>query len=250
MKVTAIKTKKITPKDSDIFEILDKYLPPLKDRSVVAVTSKIVSLCEGNVVKENEIDKDTLIIKEAEYYLPRTSSKYNVLLTIKGNAINFSSGVDESNSKGYYTMWPKDSQKSANRIRDHLVKKYKKKNIGVIITDTASVPLRWGQRGVFVLAHSGFAALNSYIGKPDIFGRLLKMTSASISDAMGTSAVLVMGEGAEQTPLAVIEDIPFVKFQQRNPTKKELQMLKMPLSDDLYAPLLKAVKWRKGGSKT
>lgn len=248
MKVTSIKTKKITPKDTDILKILDRYLPNIKDKSVVAVTSKIVSLCEGNVVPEGEIDKDELIIKEAEYYLPRSSSKYNVLLTIRGNAINFSSGVDESNSEGYYTLWPKDPQKSANTIREHLAKKYKKKSIGVIITDTASVPLRWGQRGVFVLAHSGFAALNSYIGKPDIFGRKLKMTSSSISDALGTASVLVMGEGAEQTPLAIIEDVPFVKFQQRNPTRKELNTLKMPLSDDLYAPLLKAVKWRKGGS--
>ena len=248
MKVTAIKTKKITPKDTDIFKILDRYLLRLKDKSVVAVTSKILGITERNVVKIGEGDKDTIIIQEAEYYLPRSSSKYNIILTIKRNAINFSSGVDESNSKGYYVLWPKDPQNSANKIREHLAKKHKKKNIGVIITDTASVPLRWGQRGVFVLAHSGFSALNSYIGKPDIFGKPLKMTSASISDALGTAAVLVMGEGAEQTPLAVIEDIPFVKFKQRNPTKKELLKLQMPLKDDLYAPLLKAVKWRKGGA--
>ena len=248
MKVTAVRTKKITPKDTDIFKILSRYLPRLKDRSVVAVTSKILGITEGNVVKIGEGDKDTIIIQEAEYYLPRSSSKYNIILTIKRNAINFSSGVDESNSKGYYVLWPKDPQNSANKIREHLAKKHKKKNIGVIITDTASVPLRWGQRGVFVLAHSGFSALNSYIGKPDIFGKPLKMTSASISDALGTAAVLVMGEGAEQTPLAVIEDIPFVKFKQRNPTKKELLKLQMPLKDDLYAPLLKAVKWRKGGA--
>ena len=162
--------------------------------------------------------------------------------------MSFSSGVDESNAKGYFVLWPKDPQKSANAIRQYLAKKHNIENIGVIITDTASVPLRWGQRGVFVLAHSGFAALNSYIGKPDIFGRLLKMTSAAIADALGTAAVLVMGEGAEQTPLAVIEDVPFVKFQQRNPTKKELEKLKMSPEDDLYAPLLKGVKWHKGGS--
>ena len=250
MKVTSIKTKKITPKDTDILKILDRYLLRLKDKSVVAVTSKIVAIVEGNVVKISEGDKDKIIIQEAEYYLPRSSSKYNVLLTIKGNAINFSSGVDESNSGGYYVLWPKDPQKSANKIREYLTKKYNKKNLGVIITDTTSIPLRWGQRGVFVLAHSGFSALNSYIGKPDIFGRPLKMTSASISDALGTAAVLVMGEGAEQTPLVVIEDIPFVKFKQRNPTVRELEKLKMPLENDLYAPLLKAVKWRKGGSKS
>ena len=248
--MTPFKTKKITPKDTDILKILDRYLLRLKDKSVVAVTSKIVAIVEGNVVKISEGDKDKIIIQEAEYYLPRSSSKYNVLLTIKGNAINFSSGVDESNSGGYYVLWPKDPQKSANKIREYLTKKYNKKNLGVIITDTTSIPLRWGQRGVFVLAHSGFSALNSYIGKPDIFGRPLKMTSASISDALGTAAVLVMGEGAEQTPLVVIEDIPFVKFKQRNPTVRELEKLKMPLENDLYAPLLKAVKWRKGGSKS
>jgi len=249
MKVTPVKTKKITVNDNDILLVLDRYVPKLKDKSVVAVTSKIVAIAEGSVVALEGTNKNELVIKEAEHYLPRSSGKWNVLLTIKRNAINFSSGVDASNAQGNYVLWPRDPQKSANLMREHLVKKHKQKNIGVIITDTASVPLRWGQRGVFVLAHSGFAALNSYIGKPDVFGRPLKMTSSAIADALGTSGVLVMGEGAEQTPLAVIEDIPFVKFQQRNPTKKELEKLKMPLEDDLYAPLLKAVKWRRGGAK-
>ena len=248
MKVIPIKTKKITPKDTNILEVLDAALVRLKDKSVVAITSKIVALCEGSVVPEEEGDKDQLIIEQAEKYLPRSSNKYNVLLTIKGNAINFSSGIDESNTGGYYVLWPQHPQKSANRIREYLVKKHKKKNIGVVITDTASVPLRWGQRGVFVLAHSGFAALNPYIGKPDLFGRPFEMTSAAIADALGTAAVLVMGEGTEQTPIAIVEDIPFVRFQHRNPTKAELSKLKMPLEDDLYAPLLKAVKWKKGGS--
>ena len=170
MIVTPIKTHKIVPgKDRDIFTVLDTYLPRLQDRTVVAVTSKIVAICEGRTFPLEPEKKEDIIVKEAEWYLPRSSSKYNVMLTIKRNAISFSSGVDESNSAGHFVLWPKDPQKSANAIRDHLVQKYKKKRIGVIITDTTSVPLRWGQRGVFVLSHSGFSALNSYIGKPDLF---------------------------------------------------------------------------------
>lgn len=249
MTVTPIKTRTIIPnKDRNLFEVLDRYLPHLKERTIVAVTSKIVSICEGRIEPLEEDKKDSIIIREAQWYLPRTSSKYNVLLTIKGNTMNFSSGVDESNAGGYFVLWPRDPQKSANSIRAYLSKKHKVKNLGVIITDTASVPLRWGQRGVFVLAHSGFSALNPYIGKPDLFGRPFKMTSAAIADALGTAAVLVMGEGAESTPLAVIDDIPFVRFQRRNPTRKELKKLRMPLQDDLYSPLIKAVQWRKGGS--
>lgn len=248
MKVTAIQTRKVIPgKDRNLFSVLDEFLPQLKERVIVAVTSKIVSICESRVVKNEPGLKDRLIVQEADYYLPRTSSKYDVVLTIKGGAMSFSSGIDESNGAGFLILWPKNPQKSANDIRMHLQKKHNVKNLGVIITDTSSIPLRWGQRGVFVLAYTGFAPLNSYIGKPDIFGRKLKMTSASIADALGTSSVLVMGEGKEQTPLVVIEDIPFVRFQSKHPTKSQLQKLKMPLQDDLYEPLLTSVKWKKGG---
>jgi len=65
-------------------------------------------------------------------------------------------------------------------------------------------------------------------------------------DGLAAAAVLVMGESNEQTPLAVIEDMPFVKFQARDPSKKELEELKITIQEDLYAPLLKAVKWKKG----
>ena len=248
MRVVSVKTHKITKKDTNILAILDAYLPRLKERTVVAVTSKIVAICEGRMVPfESAQQKDEIIRQEAELYLPRSSSKYNVLLTIKGGGVIFSSGVDESNSKGNLVLWPKDSQQSANAIREHLAKKHGLKNIGVIITDTTSVPMRWGQRGVFALAYSGFKPLRSYIGKKDLFGRKFKMTSAAIADALSTSAVLVMGEGAEQTPLALIDEIPFVEFQRRNPTEKEIKELEMTPEDDLFAPLLRAVKWKKGG---
>src|SRR3990167_5213558 len=110
MKVTPIKTRTVVPnKDKNLFEILDAYLLRLKEHTVVAVTSKIVSICEGRIKPLEEDKKDSIIIQEAQWYLPRTSSKYNVLLTIKGNSMNFSSGVDESNAGGYFVLWPKDS---------------------------------------------------------------------------------------------------------------------------------------------
>lgn len=248
MNIKAIKTKRIGSND-DIFAILDDHLPKLKEGSIVAITSKIVALCEGRVVPyEGEKQKDELIMREAEYYVPRSSSKYNVILTIKNGGVIFSSGIDESNTGGDLVLWPKDPQASVNRIREYLIKKHGIKDLGVVMTDTTSVPMRWGQRGVFALAHTGFKALRNYIGTEDLFGRKLKMTSAAISDPVATSAVLVMGEGNESTPLAVIENAP-VEFQGRNPTKRELDKLLMPIEDDLFEPMLTAVKWRKGGMR-
>ena len=116
MKIKAIKTHKITAKDADILSILGKYMPKPKEKSVVVVTSKIIAICEGRVACPSTTNKDELIKKEAEYYLPRSSSKYNCLLTIKKNALAVSAGVDESNANGLYILWPKDPQAAANAM--------------------------------------------------------------------------------------------------------------------------------------
>lgn len=248
MRVKAIKTKKIVGGDN-LFEILDTYLPKkLEDKSIIVVSSKIVSICEGRIVsKINEKQRDGLAQKESELYLPRSANQYGYMITINHGILLGSGGIDQSNGNGYLVLWPKNPQKSANQIREYLIKKYKISNLGVIIADSKSTPLRWGATG-FALAHCGFKALNSYIGTPDIFGRIMQSEIANIYDALATSAVLEMGEGNEQKPIAVITDINFVDFQKRNPTKKELDFLKLSIQTDFYAPILTKADWLKGGS--
>lgn len=245
MKITPIRTHKITRKDTNILSILDQYLSDLSEKTVVVVTSKIVSICEGRIVKMGTIDKDELIKQEAQYYLPRSSSKYNVSLTINRNILAASAGVDESNGNGYYVLWPADPQRSANDIRGYLKRRFSLKEVGVIITDSKTTPLRWGVTGI-ALAYSGISPLKNYIGTKDIFGKIMEYTKTSVIDSLASAATVVAGEGKEQTPLAIIEDIPFIKFQSRNPTQKELNSLSISIKDDLYYPLLKNVKWRKG----
>lgn len=244
MKIIPIKTDKITPGNHTIYDILDKFVVSVPENSILAITSKIVSICEGRVVKnDGKILKDTLVKAEADLYLPRTRSKYNYCLTIKDNILLPAAGIDESNGNGYFILWPKNSQKTVNAIRKYLIKRFNLKNVGVMITDSKTTPLRWGTTGVSV-AHSGFRALNDYIGKPDIFGVKMQATKVNIADAIAVSAVLCMGEGQEQTPMALVSDLPFVKFQKNNPTKKELAEICISMDDDLYAPLLKSVRWR------
>jgi len=49
--------------------------------------------------------------------------------------------------------------------------------------------------------------------------------------------------------LAIITDIPFVEFQDRNPNKEELEALRLDIKRDLYAPLLNSVDWNRGKSE-
>lgn len=248
MKVTAIKTKPIILGDN-LFKVLDKAIIKIKEKSVLAVSSKIVAICEGRVVKiESEEQKEKLVKQEADYYLPREYNQYGFLITINQGVMVASAGIDESNGNGYYILWPKDPQKSANDIREYLVKRFRLQHIGVVITDSKLTPLRWGVTGV-ALVHSGFKALYSYIGKPDIFGRKLRAEKSNIADSLATAAVAEMGEGNEQQPFALIEDVKFVQFQKRNPTKKELNGLKISIGDDVYSSLLTSVNWRRGKTR-
>ncbi len=246
MKVVSQNTHTITQKDKSVNRLLDQYIPSVKEQSVVVVTSKIVSICEGSIIPIGSVDKDKLIRENADFYTDRGDSQYNVMLTVKNGILAAGAGIDESNGFGHYILWPKDAQKSANSIREFLVKRFKVKHVGVVISDSRTSPLRWGTTGM-AIAHSGFQALKDYIGSKDIFGREFQFAKLNVADSLAAAAVLTMGEGKERAPIAVIEDLRYIKFQTRNPTKKELEDLRIEIKDDLYAPILTKAGWKKGG---
>lgn len=248
MHISSIKIETLSPtKILDLIEFIDKYVTQLNENNILVVTSKIVSICEHRVVKiEEGVDEKELILAEADYYLPAELSKYNITISIKNNLLIPTAGIDESNGDGYYILWPKNPQRSANLIRQHLRNKFKLKKLGVIITDSKTTPLRWGTTGTGI-GYSGFDPLNNYIGTPDVFGRHLKVTKANILDGLAAASVVVMGEGDERIPIVVIDDIPFVRFVDNDPTDKELGNLEISIDDDLYAPLIKNANWHKGG---
>lgn len=245
MQVIAYKTDKVVAGSGSMFELLDKFLPKLKDGDIVAITSKIVSICEGNIIPTEDIDKEELIRQESDFYLPATLSKYGYHFTITDNTLISVAGVDESNGEGYYILWPKDAQKTANEVRRYLRNKHQISRLGVIITDSTCRPLRRGTVGIS-LAHSGFKGLRNYIGEPDLFGRPFGVTQASLAEGLAATAVVVMGEGTEQTPLCVLSDVSFIEFQDRDPSTEELAELSIEPADDLFAPFLNAVTWEKG----
>jgi putative folate metabolism gamma-glutamate ligase len=245
MKVTAIGTHRVTNQDHSLLALLDAYLPDVEEQSVLAVTSKIVSICQGRLVKIGEADKHSLIEAEADYFMPRGQSRFDVSLTITHNMFIPNAGIDESNGNGCYVLWPQDAQAVANELRAYLRRRFSRRQVGVIITDSTTTPLNWGVTGT-AIAHSGFLAINNYMGHPDIFGRTLHMTKVNVANGLAAAAVVVMGEADEQTPLAVLSQLPFVQFEENDPTETELQGLRIAPEDDLYAPLLKSVAWQRG----
>ena len=234
MIVRPVKTR-IFREGEDIVAFITKHIPKLKEGTVLAVTSKIVALSESRtVVAKSKGDREKVIKAESEWAI---ESFPNWWLTVKDGTFAINAGIDKSNANGKIVLLPKDSFRAAESIRTQLRKHYKVKRLGVIITDSRVAPLR---RGVFAMAlgYAGIRGLRDYRGKPDIFGRKLKVTQVNIPDSLATAAALVMGEGSEQQPLAVIENPPVEFCETVN--KRELRIAPgKDIYQKLFAPLLK-----------
>lgn len=227
MIIAPIKTR-IFHEGEDIFDFIASYIKKLTEKSVVVVTSKIVALAEGRTaVIKNVQTKEKLIRQESEFALP---TKY-AWLTIKDGAVMASAGIDESNANGKFILLPKDSFKTAALLRKRLQRKYKMKNLGVLITDSRTLPLRAGVTGV-ALGYAGFRGVKDYRGTPDIFGRKFKFSRTDVADSLATAAVYAMGEGNERQPLAIIQKMP-LEFCD-NIHRKELHI---DVRDDMYLPI-------------
>lgn len=248
MKVTGVKTKKVIVGD-EIEKIFDEFLPKLKERDIVVITSKILAITQGRVVKNNgTVSKVDLMKKESQLFLPQYAMMYGIHLTITNNTFVVSAGIDESNGDGYFILWPKDVQKSTEQIWTHLRKKHGISNLGIIVTDSKLSPLR---KGVVAMGLSwcGFKPLRDYVGKPDVFGRIMRVEKQNLVDGIATAAEVVMGEGKEQTPLGIVSEVPELEFVERIPTKEEIDEMNIEPEDDVFGSLIKGVKWEKGEGK-
>lgn len=243
MHIQTIRTHKIQPQDQ-LEDILSSYFRNLQEGDVVAITSKIISILEGRFVPQAQTDKLQLIHQEADLILDTNLHPYGIQLTIKHGILIPSSGIDASNGPDQtYILYPKNPQKTAHRIWQYLKTWHQLEHLGVILTDSHTTPLRRGVTGIG-LAWCGFVPNRSYVGEPDLYGRPLQFTHINVLDALAASAVLMMGEGKEQTPLALIRGAPHLSFLDRPPNSEDITNLKIPLSEDLYAPFLDPSKWK------
>lgn len=209
MQYIPIKTKIFIPPQDDLFEALDGALLELQEGDVVAISSKIVSIHEGNCVSKDSVEKKELVEKEAELLVPR--DYWSSPLTVKCNAFIGTAGIDESNANGYYIPLPKNPFASAEQIHTYLAKRFNIKNVGVIITDSHSSPLRRGAIGV-AIGFWGFAPTINHVGKADLFGRDFKIEVTNLVDGLAAGAGVVMGETDECQPVVVIRGVPKITF--------------------------------------
>lgn len=242
MQIKSLKTSILQPPKDDLLAVLS-FLP-IQNKDVLVITSKVVSIHQGRCIKIDEMRKEQqkkeLIQQEADEIvnLDTTPNLKKYPLTKKYGVVVGSAGIDESNGNGFFVLWPNQPAVFVKYLFDWLKRQYKLDQLGVIITDTVKRPFRRGAIGL-AIAHYGFKAIYSYKGQKDIFGRRFKNETINIADSLAAAAVLTMGEGEEQTPLAIISDLPNLEFVDYT------ENVVVAGSDDYFFGLIDESKWKK-----
>jgi len=194
----------------------------IEDGDVIVIGHKIVSKSEGRIVELSKVKTSPRAVKIA-----RRSSKdprlvqlildaarriikvgHGIILAeAKQGVVCLNAGIDKSNVEGdeTYCLLPEKPNLTARRIAKRIAT-ITGKRVRVVVTDTHSRPFRVGQ-SEFAIGVSGLDPFFDYRGGKDLFGKVLKFKRVSIADELASAAELVMGQGAEGIPVAIIKGV-------------------------------------------
>jgi coenzyme F420-0:L-glutamate ligase/coenzyme F420-1:gamma-L-glutamate ligase len=194
----------------------------IEDGDVLVVAHKIVSKAEGKVFRLKDVkpseearklakitSKDPnfveLVLQSAHKIVK--ASPETLIVETKSGIVCINAGIDKSNVKGKdaYAVLPPDPDASARRIRQKIME-LTGKRVGVIISDTYSRPFRKGQVE-FAIGIAGINPFKDYRGQKDLYNYVLRVKNIAIADEIAAAAELVMGQGNEGTPVAIIKNL-------------------------------------------
>ena len=222
MEVLGIKTDLVKIGD-DLVEALEKGMQraglTLEDGDILVVSESALATSEGRVINLEEVSPGKLAFdlaaryskdpREMELILKESDEIVGgipgVVLTLKEGFLYPNAGIDHSNAPpGYVVLFPADPNRSASEIRRRISSG---KRIGVIIGDSRTHPLRLGCVGV-ALACDGLEPVEDARGQKDLYGRELQITRKAVADNLVSAAQIVMGEGDEGIPAAIVRGAP------------------------------------------
>ena len=213
----------------------------LSDGDLIVISQKIVSKADGLLVDVTSIrpsrranrlaevtKKDPrvveLILRDTSKVLRATSQAF--VVRRKDGLVCLNAGVDKSNVRGLhvYSRLPPNSDMSARKILGRL-EELSGQKLAVIVADTYSRPLRVGQVE-FAIGIAGMDPIVDYRGREDMYGYSLRYKYVALADEAAAAAELVMGQGTERTPVAIIRGLGRMKRSLSNDLSKKLLMSK------------------------
>ena len=198
---------------------------PITDHTTIVVAQKVVSKAEGRFVRLSAVSPSARAqaLAEATGKDPRVvelilGESEAVLRAVPGvlivrhrlGHVMANAGIDRSNvpctgAEETVLLLPLDPDRSAHALRDAIAARCSARP-GVLISDSFGRPWRNGVVNV-ALGAAGIPSVVDRRGETDRMGRRLEVTQIAFADAICAAAGLVMGEGAEGTPVVVVEGL-------------------------------------------
>jgi coenzyme F420-0:L-glutamate ligase/coenzyme F420-1:gamma-L-glutamate ligase len=197
----------------------------LHPTDVLVVAQKIVSKAEGRYVDlatitpsprasdlAQEVDKDPRLV-EVILQESRRIVRYRPGVLIVEHRLGFvmaNAGIDRSNidpeaGTEPVLLLPADPDASAAGIRERIAI-HCGVAPGLIVSDSFGRAWRNGTVGI-ALGNVGLPALMDLRGRPDLYGRALRVTETGFADEIAAAASLLMGQADEGIPVVLIRGL-------------------------------------------
>jgi coenzyme F420-0:L-glutamate ligase/coenzyme F420-1:gamma-L-glutamate ligase len=217
----------------------------LGDGDVLVLAHKVVSKAEGRVRRLDEIEpgerarglarehgKDARLVQavlDESTELLRAVDGTLICVTHHG-FVCANAGVDQSNAsaEGELVLLPQDPDRSAARLRSGIAEALGVRP-AVVIADSFGRAWRLGQTDV-ALGAAGLVPLDQWIGRPDAFGRELRVTSIAVADCVAAAADLARAKDS-------LEPVVLVRGLERYVTAEDgpgAAVLRRPPERDLF----------------
>ena len=212
----------------------------------MVVAHKVVSKAEGRIRRLDEIEPGERARrlagdhgKDARLVQAVLDESAEVLRAVGGTLVCVThhgfvcanAGVDQSNAAeapGELVLLPEDPDGSARRLRAGLGAALGLRP-AVVIADSFGRAWRLGQTDVAIGA-AGLVPLDQWIGRPDAFGRDLRVTSIAVADSIAAAADLARAKDS-------LEPAVLVRGLERFVTDDDgpgAAALRRPAEDDLF----------------
>ena len=196
----------------------------LQENDIVIITHKIISKAEGrttdlrNIVPSEESKKISSNTGKDPRLVELIISQSNEIVKIerdiiitetKHGFVCANAGIDTSNVgklSDHVLLLPDDPDESARDIRNDINAKTGV-NVGIIISDTFGRAFRKGQVNI-AIGVAGIDPIKSYIGKRDMYGKILRVTEIAIADEITSAAELAMGKSS-RVPVSIVRGYDF-----------------------------------------
>ena len=216
----------------------------LGDGDVLVVAHKVVSKAEGRLRRLGEIEpgerarrlaaehrKDPRLLQavlDESAELLRAVDGVLICLTRHG-FVCANAGVDQSNAgAGELVLLPEDPDASARRLRAG-IEAARGVRPAVIVSDSFGRAWRIGQTDV-AIGLAGLTPVDHWRGRPDAFGRELRVSSIAIADSAAAAADLARAKDS-------LEPVVLVRGLERHVTLEDgpgAAALRRPSAQDLF----------------